>query len=313
MTPTAQGRSSPQTSLETDISYRGEVGLVGSVDPTVSRRRRRRLSTTPSTSGYSTSAGTEPLPDDHSGSEPASQEQPHTIQSHAHSRGPSPSPKRRRLSSMRLDGISSANGYSQGSNGTASSPSRKTDQTPYVSFNGDTPTNGHAKPSANLPSYYGHDREEVTRILIQSLYELGYNGAASLLGKESGYQLESPAVAEFRNAVLEGRWPEAESILLQSFYPYNGGSGKTGHNKEKLLLAEGADKSEMLFYLRQQKFLELLEARDLGAALIVLRHELTPLNYDIGRLHALSRCVIYIGKFLPWMLTFSDQSPYVPT
>lgn len=214
---------------------------------------------------------------------------------------------------MRLNGISSANGYSQGSNGTASSPSRKTDQTPYVSFNGDTPTNGHAKPSANLPSYYGHDREEVTRILIQSLYELGYNGAASLLGKESGYQLESPAVAEFRNAVLEGRWPEAESILLQSFYPYNGGSGKTDHNKEKLLLAEGADKSEMLFYLRQQKFLELLEARDLGAALIVLRHELTPLNYDIGRLHALSRCVIYIGKFLPWMLTFSDQSPYVPT
>ncbi|BCR89816.1 uncharacterized protein ACHE_51014A [Aspergillus chevalieri] len=189
---------------------------------------------------------------------------------------------------MRLDGISSANGYSQGSNGTASSPSRKNDQTPYVSFNGDTPTNGHAKPSANLPSYYGHDREEVTRILIQSLYELGYNGAASLLGKESGYQLESPAVAKFRGAVLEGRWPEAESILLQSFYPYNGGSGKAGHNKEKLLLAEGADKSEMLFHLRQQKFLELLESRDLGAALIVLRHELTPLNYDIGRLHALS-------------------------
>lgn len=198
---------------------------------------------------------------------------------------------------MRADGISSANGYGA-SNGTGSSPSRKSDQTPYASFNGDTPTNGYAKSSANLPSYFGHDREEVTRILIQSLYELGYNGAATLLGKESGYQLESPAVATFRNAVLEGRWPEAESILVQSFYPYNGGStssGKTANNKEKLLLADDADKSEMLFYLRQQKFLELLEARDLGAALVVLRHELTPLNYDVGRLHALSRCVIYKG------------------
>lgn len=65
-------------------------------------------------------------------------------------------------------------------------------------------------------------------------------------------------------------------------------SGKPA-TTEKLLLVENAEKNEMLFYLRQQKFLELLEARDLGSALTVLRHELTPLNYDVGRLHALSR------------------------
>lgn len=165
-------------------------------------------------------------------------------------------------------------------------------QSPYASFNGDTPTNGYAKPSANLPSYYGHNREEVTRILIQSLYELGYDGAASLLGKESGYQLESPAVATFRSAVLEGQWTEAEHILIQSFYPDGGEQSGKSASSEKLLLADGADRSEMLFYLRQQKFLEQLEARDLGAALMVLRHELTPLNYDIGRLHALSRYVV---------------------
>jgi hypothetical protein len=55
------------------------------------------------------------------------------------------------------------------------------------------------------------------------------------------------------------------------------------------VLAEDADRNEMLFYLRQQKFLELLEARDLASALGVLRQELTPLNFDVERLHALSR------------------------
>lgn len=201
---------------------------------------------------------------------------------------------------MRPDGISSTNGSSHALNGSAASPSQKAafshtlnGQSPFASSHRGVRTNGSQKASVSPPSYFGHDREEVTRILIQSLFELGYDGAATLLSKESGYQLESPAVATFRNAVLEGRWTEAEHILVQSFYPDGGGRGGNsidqGVIKEKLVLVEHAQKNEMLFYLRQQKFLELLEARDLAAALIVLRHELTPLNYDIGRLHALSR------------------------
>lgn len=170
----------------------------------------------------------------------------------------------------------------------------------HTTSNGDLHTNGSQKSRLNSSTYFGHDREEVTRILIQSLYELGYDGAASLLSKESGYQLESPAVATFRNAVLEGRWAEAEQILVHSFH-YERDSGRGGRRteqhptKERLVLVEHAEKNEMLFHLRQQKFLELLEARDLGAALIVLRHELTPLNYDIGRLHALSRWDLYLA------------------
>lgn len=153
---------------------------------------------------------------------------------------------------------------------------------------------GSSKPLKSA-SYFSHDREEVTRILIQSLYELGYDDSASLLSKESGYQLESPAVAIFRNAVLKGLWGEAERILVQSFQEQREDESTS---KEKLALVETAEKNEMLFYLRQQKFLELLDARDLGAALMVLRHELTPLNYDIGRLHALSRWVftLYIER-----------------
>lgn len=157
--------------------------------------------------------------------------------------------------------------------------------------NGESHTNGSAKSLANM-SYYGHKREEVTRIIMQSLYEMGYGGAASMLSAESGYQLETAGVATFRSAVLGGRWSEAERILIQSFR--NGGAHnaqKSSPDEKTLLLAEDADRSKMLFYLREHKFLELLEAGDLGAALIVLRQELTPLNYNVERLHALSRCV----------------------
>jgi hypothetical protein len=107
-------------------------------------------------------------------------------------------------------------------------------------------------------------------------------------------------VAAFRSAIVEGQWSDAEGILIGSFHPDGGGGGGGGgnyavgsgnvYNWEGLVLAEGADKNELLFYLRQQKFLELLDQRDLGAALMVLRQELTPLNHDIAQLHALSRC-----------------------
>ncbi|KAL4805075.1 WD40 repeat-containing protein [Aspergillus unguis] len=191
---------------------------------------------------------------------------------------------------MRPDGSPSTNNFSQLSKGGDPSPAQKAvvsralnGQGSYSS-NGDIQADGFQKPSKTAP-YFNHSREEVTRILIQSLYELGYGNSAALLSKESGFQLESPAVAIFRNAVLEGLWSEAERILLQSFE--NRGENQA-QSTDRLVLVDTAEKSEMLFHLRQQKFLELLEARELGAALTVLRHELTPLNYDIGRLHALS-------------------------
>jgi hypothetical protein len=61
--------------------------------------------------------------------------------------------------------------------------------------------------------YHGHDREEVTRLIIQTLGDLGYNKAADLLQTESGFKLESIEVARFRRAVLGGEWNEAEDLL----------------------------------------------------------------------------------------------------
>jgi hypothetical protein len=62
-------------------------------------------------------------------------------------------------------------------------------------------------------NYYGHDREEVTRILIQALMDLGYYKAATKLESESEYTLESPHVSNFRHAVLKGDWNIAEKLL----------------------------------------------------------------------------------------------------
>lgn len=51
----------------------------------------------------------------------------------------------------------------------------------------------------------------------------------------------------------------------------------------------GSTGQTLLFYMRQQKFLELLEAREVSKALQVLRTELTPLNQSVEKLHSLSR------------------------
>lgn len=149
------------------------------------------------------------------------------------------------------------------------------------------PTNGSAsakngKP-INLP-YFGHDREEVTRILIQTLEDLGYSEAAAVVSRDSGYSLENRDVAAFRTAISTGAWEEAEELL------FGAQAADTGSELSDIgiVLVPGADTNLMRFWMRQQKFLELLEKRDNNTALQVLRSELTPLCQDTPRLHFLS-------------------------
>lgn len=177
--------------------------------------------------------------------------------------------------------------------------------------------------------YRGHNREEVTRILIQGLQDLGYHSAAGVLSKESGYRLESPMVSQFRTSILHGNWNEAELIMAKAFHPEGlplaipaGIDGDVAHNKtvqhtqghgqnqqqqchidnghdrglngdvedpQSLILLDGSDKTTMMFSIKQQKFLELVDRRDIPGALMVLQRELTPLHNDVLRLHALSR------------------------
>lgn len=153
-------------------------------------------------------------------------------------------------------------------------------------INGSATSNGHAeKITSQSSSYFGHDREEVSRLLIQALSDLGYNSSAERLVQESGYDLESSTVAAFRNAVLRGEWADAEELLFGR--PTASAADGVG-TSNGLVLAEGADRDDMRFWLRQQKFLELLEARDTGRALMVLRTELTPVYHNVHKLHFLS-------------------------
>lgn len=180
------------------------------------------------------------------------------------------------------------------------------------SSNGDTNGGPLVDRSHLAPTYHGHDREEVARILIQGLTDLGYGSSATTLSRESGFELETPHASAFRNAVLNGEWPRAE-LLLWSRGPQhsnaaaasqsengiqargqdqvlesNGSSDGSSH-ADSLALAPGAVLNELLFLIRQQKYLELLESRDLTGALMVLRQELTPLHVAERQLPFLSR------------------------
>jgi WD40 repeat protein len=170
--------------------------------------------------------------------------------------------------------------------------------------------------------YHGvHDREEVTRILLQSLGDLGYSRTVEQLSRESGFALEVPSVAEFRTAVLAGQWELSETLLLgkaaaqvdggvriadnnsadlrlrsESDDSLNDNSHRlhaNGHrNHNGLRLVADTDTVKLRFLLRQQKYLELLERRKINTALNVLRTELTPLKADTSRLHFLSSLVM---------------------
>ncbi|KAI4140315.1 MAG: hypothetical protein L6R39_005854 [Caloplaca ligustica] len=166
-------------------------------------------------------------------------------------------------------------------------------QKPLISngTNGHTTANGATSPHSNglsastarsAPhSFFGHDREEVTRLLIQALDDLGYHGAADKLSQESGYEVESSAVAQFREAVLQGDWQQAETLLLGSEPPDGGGgvSIRSGDHRG-LKLVDQANRDQLRFFLKTQKYLELLEAGDSGRAIRVLQKELTPLKPD---------------------------------
>lgn len=113
---------------------------------------------------------------------------------------------------------------------------------------------------------------------------MGYHSAAESVSRDSGYELESHTVAAFRSAVINGDWSEAEKLL------FGASAAGQGPNRSGtgLVLSAEADRDEMRFCIRQQKFLELLEQREYRQALNVLRTELTPLDQDAQKLHFLS-------------------------
>jgi hypothetical protein len=183
-------------------------------------------------------------------------------------------------------------GAGDGVNTTQSSSSMSLHNDSTMSGNG---VSGTTMSSARSKTVFGHDREQVSRILIQGLHDMGYEAAAQALVKESGYDLEAPFAASLREAVIDGDWAEAEAIIMgadggfQENGPHDGSSGDITYTRKALLLDDNASKEDMLFDIKEQKYLELLERKDLTTALFVLRQELHPLQQDERRFHALSR------------------------
>ncbi|KXS22143.1 WD40 repeat-like protein [Gonapodya prolifera JEL478] len=106
--------------------------------------------------------------------------------------------------------------------------------------------------------------------MLQALSDMGYNRSAQRLEQESGYLLRSPDVARFRDCVRSGDWAGAESYLPSL--------GVSGNN--------------LMFLIRRQKYLELLELQQIKDALVVLRTELTPLGVQTNHLHQLSSLIM---------------------
>ncbi|PFH62075.1 hypothetical protein XA68_15166 [Ophiocordyceps unilateralis] len=203
------------------------------------------------------------------------------VRSDAASAAPSSPHKRRRRDGAAMPTDADASGHSNGhrSNGSTT----VTNGAHKAATNGSSAGDRHSPPASDPQpsSYFGHDREELTRILIQALSDMGYQDAADSVSRDSGFDLESSTVAAFRSAVLDGSWVEAEKLL--SGASMDGRGGGNG-----LVLAANSDRNVMKFWLRQQKFLELLEQRDTMRALTVLRTELTPLYLDTSRVHFLA-------------------------
>ncbi|KAK3351680.1 WD40 repeat-like protein [Neurospora tetraspora] len=196
---------------------------------------------------------------------------------------PRPLKRRRGIMSADIDGQNSSNGFGQSlSNGSRP----EAGFTMAVSNGNGTlkaasgPSNGSAweanRPRLQSGRYHGHNREQFTRLVIQAMTEMGYNDAADKLSQDSGYRLENPTVAAFRAAVLDGDWGKAEELLNNA---HVAGIADPGL-RDGLILAPGADRNMMKLWLRQQKYLELLERRETPRALVVLRTELTPLCGD---------------------------------
>mmetsp|Transcript_7295 Transcript_7295/g.11568 ORF Transcript_7295/g.11568 Transcript_7295/m.11568 type:complete len:562 (-) Transcript_7295:159-1844(-) len=148
----------------------------------------------------------------------------------------------------------------------------------HISENGisDHRCNGHRSPDhkGHPLTKNGFYRKDLVRLVIQALHSLGYSKSAEFLESESGILLQSPVVSRFRSSILEGDWNLVETLISD-------------------LRIESSDAlKNVKFLIYQQKFLELLECKQIDDALHCLRHELAPSNIDSSRLHRLTSLIM---------------------
>lgn len=144
-------------------------------------------------------------------------------------------------------------------------------------LNGDAP---HSEYKSTTSVSISKTDRDIIRLIGQHLSSIGLNRTAELLMQESGCRLDHPAAAKFKQHVMDGEWNKAENDL----------------NELKLLLDNTDTLVEMKFLLLEQKYLEYLEDGKALDALHVLRSELTPLQHNIEKVHALSSYIMISGR-----------------
>lgn len=102
--------------------------------------------------------------------------------------------------------------------------------------------NGHGLSSNGSPARSDRCRsgqdEEIVRLMIQALGDMGYTSAVQALSQESGVKIESALVEDFRRAILTGDWSSAEEALseLELTDPSNASVGPLVHTRADKML-----------------------------------------------------------------------------
>ncbi|CDR40409.1 CYFA0S05e00364g1_1 [Cyberlindnera fabianii] len=108
------------------------------------------------------------------------------------------------------------------------------------------------------------DPDELTRLMIQSLSDLGYTESAAHLKQESGLELDSPVINTFIEHIKNGEFESAESGI------------------DELHLVDDSEevKRSIRFLIRRQKFLEALYVKNetTASALQLIRTEMNPVT-----------------------------------
>ncbi|KAG5177159.1 WD40-repeat-containing domain protein [Tribonema minus] len=116
-----------------------------------------------------------------------------------------------------------------------------------------SPPQSATSPSTCLP----FAQEDYVRVLLRSLTDMGYKGAARALEQESGCTLHVPTVRALREAVVGGHWDECLTAL------------------QGVQFKGEWSRARAIFQVLQQKYIELLLAARMEEALTVLHDELS--------------------------------------
>ena len=123
-------------------------------------------------------------------------------------------------------------------------------------------------PELKLPV----SKTDLTRIIAQALLQLGLKESVKAIEAETGIEMESSSLLNFRNEVLHGKW-KCTCISLSLLF--NRSNNNLNEKATRKLYNEKL--SAIKLKLMQQHFYELLAERNVEAALGLLREDITPL------------------------------------